>query len=153
MGEVVSFDAFKKAAEAIKTEADTILDACDDENGYLAIDYAGLVNDSLLSVVRSSLKEMERYGRLGDHHFYITFETNHPGVVVPRYLKANRLTTIVLQYKFSDLVVEDTSFSVVLTFNGTDHKVTVPFSAITHFADPYAKFGLEFNPQTQIAKG
>ena len=53
--------------------------------------------------------------------------------------------TIVLQYQFWDLVVEDEWFSVTLSFNNVGEQLVIPFDAITGFADPSVKFGLQFH--------
>jgi hypothetical protein len=53
--------------------------------------------------------------------------------------------TIVLQYQYTDLVVTDTGFSVSLSFNNIPENLQIPFRAITGFADPYVKFGLQFH--------
>ena len=52
--------------------------------------------------------------------------------------------TIVLQNQFENLVVRHNSFSVDLSFGGIPQTITIPYDAITYFADPYAKFGLSF---------
>jgi hypothetical protein len=53
--------------------------------------------------------------------------------------------TIVLQNQFWDLQVDDEAFSVSLTFGGARQRLTVPFLALTAFADPSAEFGLRFD--------
>jgi hypothetical protein len=52
--------------------------------------------------------------------------------------------TIVLQNQFDNLIVRHNSFSVDLSFGGVPQTITIPYEAITYFADPYAKFGLSF---------
>ena len=52
--------------------------------------------------------------------------------------------TIVLQYQFQNLSVEEEGFSVVLSFNGTKETIYIPYKAITTFADPSVQFGLQF---------
>ena len=82
----------------------------------------------------------------GDHHFYITFKTGAPGVSIPAHLRERfpDEMTIVLQNKFWDLTVDETLFSVGLTFNQIPAKLVVPYSAITAFVDPAVDFGLQF---------
>ena len=53
--------------------------------------------------------------------------------------------TIVLQYQFQDLVVKDSFFSLRLSFDGISEVIIVPYEAITSFADPTAKFSLQFH--------
>ena len=85
-------------------------------------------------------------GLPGQHHFYVSFRTRHPGVEVPDYLRARHPDemTIVLQHKFWGLEVAEDSFSVTLSFNKRHERLTVPLAAIAGFADPAVKFGLQF---------
>lgn len=111
------------------------------------INYDKLIEKSLKNVVVEALKIAERQGLPGEHHFYITFKTNHPQSKISAHLKTQypEEMTIVLQHQFSNLTVEQTSFSVDLSFGGILQTLTIPFDAITYFADPHAKFGLSFN--------
>jgi hypothetical protein len=111
------------------------------------IPYDTLVEDALRGVVETVLRQIAREGILGDHHFYITFRTSDPHVVIPAYLREKYPSdmTIVLQYQYSDLVVSDIGFSVCLSFNNIPESLHIPFKAITGFADPYVKFGLQFH--------
>jgi uncharacterized protein len=52
--------------------------------------------------------------------------------------------TIVLQHQFWGLEVGDEAFSVSLSFSGRVERLTIPLAAITSFADPSVKFGLQF---------
>ncbi|MEI8295594.1 MAG: ClpXP protease specificity-enhancing factor SspB [Alphaproteobacteria bacterium] len=112
------------------------------------IDYEQLVQDSLRGVIRTVLTNTAKTGLVGSHHFYISFATNHPDVDIPNFLKEEypEEVTIVLQYEFWDLEVEDDFFSVTLCFNNVDERLTVPFSAVVSFVDPSVKFGLQFTP-------
>lgn len=110
------------------------------------IDYGRLVEDALRTVVRDVLHRFGKDGVPPPHHFYVTFRTQHPGVVMPEFLKDRYPTdmTIVLQYQFWDLEVDDTAFSVTLSFNDQLHRLRIPYSAIKVFADPGVEFGLQF---------
>lgn len=112
------------------------------------IPYDEIVQEALRAVVGRVLGQVEACnGTLpGNHHFYITFKTNAPGVDIPADLKARFPDdmTIVLQNKFWDLIVTDQGFSVGLSFNQIPAKLNVPFSAITAFVDPAVDFGLQF---------
>ena len=57
--------------------------------------------------------------------------------------------TIVLQHEFRNLVVAEDSFSVTLIFAGAEERITVPYRAITAFADPSVKFGLQFRHEIE----
>ena len=52
--------------------------------------------------------------------------------------------TIVLQHQFENLIVKDDHFSVELSFDNQQEKIVIPFAALTAFADPSVKFGLQF---------
>jgi hypothetical protein len=52
--------------------------------------------------------------------------------------------TIILENQFWGLEVTGEAFSVLLNFGGSRQRLTVPFAALTTFADPSANFGLRF---------
>lgn len=112
------------------------------------IPYDEIVQEALRAVVGRVLGQVEAWGGSlpGNHHFYITFKTNAPGVSIPTHLKERfpDEMTIVLQNKFWDLSVEPDRFSVGLSFNQIPAKLVVPFAAITAFVDPAVDFGLQF---------
>lgn len=117
------------------------------------IEYATLVEEALRGVVREVLSRLAR-GEIGaPHHYYITFRTTFPGVVLPDHLLARypHEITIVLQYQFWDLEVGEDAFSVTLSFNDVLHRLTVPFRAIRIFADPAVEFGLQFTVPDETA--
>lgn len=110
------------------------------------LDYEILVDNALRMVVRGALDLVARRGRPEGHHFYITFRTGEAGVDITDALKAQypEEMTIVLQHQFSGLAVTDTGFQVTLNFAGVPRTLVVPFAAVTTFADPDAKFVLQF---------
>ena len=110
------------------------------------IGYDLLVDAAIRSVVKEALKRVEKQGLLGNHHFFITFKTQAPGVWVPDFLKERYPDelTIVLQNQYWGLKVEEDSFEVTLTFQKLPATLTVPFAALTAFNDPGAQFGLQF---------
>lgn len=114
--------------------------------GQDGLRYDKMVEEALRSVVRESLSFAAEHGLPGDHHFYITFRTHLPGVAVPDYARARHPEemTIVLQHQFWDLTVDHERFAVTLSFSGKSERLEIPFSAVTGFADPSAKFGLQF---------
>jgi hypothetical protein len=52
--------------------------------------------------------------------------------------------TIVLQHQYWDLQVDDTGFSITLSFNDQLQRLRIPYAAIKVFADPGVEFGLQF---------
>lgn len=117
--------------------------------------YEDMVQSALLDVVRNSLLYVEKNGFHGDHHFYISYLTNYPGVVMPQYLKEKHPheIMIVLQYQYERLRVTSDSFSVTLSFNGKPETLVVPFASIIAFVDPSVKFGLQFTPKESGPEG
>lgn len=111
-------------------------------------DYELMVQNALRSVVKNALKYVEKHGLPGDHHFYITFESNRNDVKIPKFLRQKYPleVTIVLQYQFWDLIVDDEGFSVSLAFDDVREVLYIPYNAIISFLDPSVEFGLEFIP-------
>ena len=100
--------------------------------------YDGMVHDALRGVVKAALKRAASPGGLpGDHHFYITFKTDAPGVSGPEDLLAKypEEMTIVLQHQYWDLAPGETFF-VVLKFDGQPKKLSVPYAALTRLRRP-----------------
>ena len=118
------------------------------------IGYNTLVENGLRSVVREALRRVAEEGWPGTHHAYVTFKTAAPGVEVPDFLQTRYPDelTIVLQHQFWGLEVEDDRFSVTLSFNKVGHRIVVPFAALTSYADPSVKFGLQFGQAQKPAK-
>ncbi len=110
------------------------------------VDYPKLVEDALRNVVREVLARFAAGEIAAPHHYYITFVTAFPGVLLPEYLRTRYPgeMTIVLQHQYWDLEVEEERFSVTLSFNNVLERLTIPFRAIRIFADPSAEFGLQF---------
>ncbi len=111
------------------------------------IDYESLVQESLRKVIHEVLVLTAKNGLIDNHHFYISYRTDFPGVDLPDYLKEEypEEITIVLQYEFWDLEVENDRFYVTLCFNDIHERLAVPLAAITSFVDPSVKFGLQFD--------
>jgi hypothetical protein len=115
------------------------------------IRYDLLAQDALRGVVKRVLADAARDGLPGDHHFYISFKTKHPGVKLSPRLgeKYPDEITIVLQHQFWDLTVTDQAFEVGLSFRNAPEKLVVPFDAISGFFDPSVQFGLKFEVATK----
>ena len=115
--------------------------------------YDRLVQGALRGVVVAALRRVAREGLVGDHHFYISFRTDHPGVRVPADVKARfpEEMTIVLQNQFWDLEVDESQFTVSLNFDRVARRMVVPFDSVTSFTDPSVEFGLKFEPTGEAA--
>ncbi len=112
--------------------------------------YDAWMEDAMRQVVVRALTFAAREGLPGGHHFYVTFQTDHPGVAIPKRLLAQypQEMTIVLQHQFWDLKVDEAEriVSVGLSFGGVPSQLVVPFDAISAFADPEVQYGLRFSP-------
>ena len=64
---------------------------------------------AMRQVVAQAVEYVAANGLPGEHHFYLTFRTDHPGVVIPPRLRAQypQEMTIVLQHQFWDLKMDD----------------------------------------------
>jgi uncharacterized protein len=112
-----------------------------------AINYGQLMHKALRQLMAEVLSQVAREGLPGKHHFFITFDTTHPGVDMNGTLKARypKEMTIVLQDWFADLAVMKDRFSVTLNFGNVPEPIVVPFEAIKTFVDPSVEFGLRFD--------
>lgn len=112
----------------------------------MTIDYQSLIDAALLDIVRKILSDVQEEGLEDNQSFYISFYTDHPGVVLSRRVRQlyPEEITIVLQYQYKDLRVFKDKFSVNLGFGGVTETVEVPFLALTGFADPLSSFSLQF---------
>jgi hypothetical protein len=108
--------------------------------------YDLLAQNALKGVVRDALRIAETTGLPGEHHFYVAFNTRHPGVVLSEKIAARypREMTIVLQHQFWNLKVHDDRFEVELSFDNVPEHLIIPFDAVKGFLDPAVQFGLQF---------
>ncbi len=113
------------------------------------IDYALFVDNAMRGAVRDILRQVERTGLPGQHHFFISYRTDYPGVEMSDMLRSKypKEITIVLQHQFWDLRIEEVKFNVSLSFSNIPERLVVPFAALTGFADPSTRFGLKFHAQ------
>jgi hypothetical protein len=118
------------------------------------IKYGQLMHKALRQFLADVLSQVARDGLPGKHHFFITFDTTHPGVDMNTTLKARypKEMTIVLQDWFADLAVMKDRFSVTLNFGNVPEPIVVPFEAIKTFVDPSVEFGLRFDAHEEEAE-
>ena len=110
------------------------------------MNYNEMVESALRGVVRQALDRVAESGLPGNHHLYLSFHTDYPGVVVPSHLRERypEEMTVVLQHQFWGLETNDQGFEVTLSFEDVHEYIFVPFAAMTAFADPSVQFGLQF---------
>lgn len=108
--------------------------------------YPTMIQRALREVPRQALEAVQQHGLPGAHHFYLSFRTDHPEVVIGEDLKQlyPEEMTIVLQHQFRNLEVDREGFSVTLNFGGRPRNLSIPFAALTVFSDPSVEFGLQF---------
>jgi hypothetical protein len=108
--------------------------------------YDVMAQEALRGVIRAALKVARDKGLPGEHHFYISFRTDAPGVDISERLRKQypEEITIVLQHQFWNLEVMEDRFSVDLTFSKIPERLVVPYAAVQGFFDPSVQFGLQF---------
>lgn len=111
------------------------------------IGYDEIIENAMRSVIYQTLKKIDKKGLPGKHYFIITFMTKFPGVSISKALQEKYFEemTIAIQYQYKDLVVEDDFFKISLSFAGKYEKLTIPYKAVTSFADPSMNFALKFS--------
>tara|TARA_B000000437_G_scaffold205526_1_gene171823 strand:- start:164 stop:595 length:432 start_codon:yes stop_codon:yes gene_type:complete len=108
------------------------------------INYEEILNSNLINVFKDILFNINTNGLNSNNHLYVTFNTNHNGVTIPEWLRKKFPSemTIVIQYEFYNLEIEDDFFLITLSFNNIKEKLKINYNSIISFADPSANFGL-----------
>jgi len=121
----------------------------EDEQPEDLIRYDVLTQEALRDVIRKVLEEVSVAGLPGDHHFFITFRTDHPGVRLSTRMRERypEEMTIVVQHSFWDLKVSDAGFEIDLSFDDILERLRVPFASLKGFFDPHVKFGVQFDAE------
>jgi hypothetical protein len=114
-----------------------------DDQGFA---YDFLVEEAMRTVVQKVLTETFERGLPGNHHFYVSFNTNAEGVEIANRLKLQypEEMTIVIQHQYWNLHVHEHAFEIELAFSGKRERLFIPFAALTGFVDPEVQFGLKF---------
>lgn len=117
------------------------------------LDYNQFLYASRRYMIRDILKTVENEGLSSENHFLISFRTDRKDVVIPDFVRAKypEEITVVLQYQFENLVVNEDYFCVDLAFGGVLSTLKVPYTAITQFADPSQQFGFVLQPKKEEA--
>ena len=111
------------------------------------IRYDILTQDAMRGVVKKVISETARAGLPGDHHFFISFLTNYPGVRLSSRMRERYPDemTIVVQHQYWDMKASENGFEIGLSFDDIPENLAIPFAAIKGFFDPSVQFGLQFD--------
>ena len=109
------------------------------------------MHQAMRGLIRKVLASAAEEGLPGDHHFFITFDTNHPDVEIADWLRERypNEMTVVMQNWFDDLDVGADEFSVTLNFGNAPERLRIPYDALETFVDPSVEFGLRFETQDE----
>ena len=111
-----------------------------------SIDYGNLMHRAMRGLIEQVLQDVAANGLPGSHHFFITFDTNHPDVALADWLHDRYPgdMTVVIQNWYDNLVVDPEGFAITLNFGDSPEPMYIPFDSIRTFVDPSVEFGLRF---------
>nr|WP_224817072.1 ClpXP protease specificity-enhancing factor SspB [Hasllibacter sp. MH4015] len=120
-----------------------------------SIPYGRLMHDAVCGVIRTVLDGVAQHGLPGEHHFFITFSTQHEDVDLADWLRDRypEEMMIVIQNWYDDLVVDEAGFAITLNFGDAPERLRVPFDAILTFVDPSVEFGWRFERTDEEGDG
>tara|TARA_Y100000768_G_scaffold201123_1_gene151235 strand:- start:518 stop:964 length:447 start_codon:yes stop_codon:yes gene_type:complete len=115
------------------------------------IDYNKILYENMVNVFKDILKNISENGLSNGNHLYVTFLTNKKNVMIPNWLleKYPNEITIVIQFEYHNLIIEENYFQIELSFNEIMSKIKVPYDAVVSFADPSSNFGLKLHNTEQ----
>jgi len=115
------------------------------------IDYGNLMHRAMRSLIQTVLADVQKNGLPGEHHFFITFDTQHPDVEIAEWLvdRYPGEMTVVMQHWYDNLTVTDEGFAVTLNFGDAPEPLYIPYNSIKTFVDPSVEFGLRFETQDE----
>ena len=116
------------------------------------IEYKKFVHEYMLEFVKKILTKIQHENLYWDQLIYISYRTDNPAVILPSKVKQAypKQITIVLQYQFENLIVNDTGFSLTVSFDGVKEIIYVPFDALISFVDSNNNYSLTFNQSLNI---
>lgn len=108
------------------------------------IDYSEIIDKGIRYIIKLALIKAQDIDRK-KICFVFKINTECEDLIIPDYLKHNcsNSITLILQYQFEDLVVNDDCFCVKLNFSGNLENVVIPFKSIIYFNDKFAN--IEFS--------
>ena len=111
-----------------------------------SLDYGNLMHRAMRGLIKDVLLDVKANGLPGDHHFFITFDTQHEAVNIAEWLMQRypEEMTVVMQHWYDNLDVTDNGFHITLNFGDQPEPLYIPYDAIITFVDPSVEFGLRF---------
>ena len=111
-----------------------------------SLDYGNLMHRAMRGLIKDVLLDVKANGLPGDHHFFITFDTQHETVNIAEWLMQRypEEMTVVMQHWYDNLDVTDDGFHITLNFGDQPEPLYIPYDAIITFVDPSVEFGLRF---------
>lgn len=116
-----------------------------------SINYTQMMQKAMQGLMIDVLKNISKDGLPGNHHYFITFNTQSDGVIIADWIKERypEEMTIVIQHWFDNLEVNDNKFSITLNFGDNPENLTIPWASVSTFVDPSVEFGLRFEDDNQ----
>jgi hypothetical protein len=111
-----------------------------------SLDYGNLMHRAMRGLIKDVLLDVKANGLPGDHHFFITFDTQYEAVNIAEWLMQRypEEMTVVMQHWYDNLDVTDDGFHITLNFGDQPEPLYIPYDAIITFVDPSVEFGLRF---------
>lgn len=111
-----------------------------------SLDYGNLMHRAMRGLIKDVLLDVKANGLPGDHHFFITFDTQHEAVNIAEWLMQRypEEMTVVMQHWYDNLDATDDGFHITLNFGDQPEPLYIPYDAIITFVDPSVEFGLRF---------
>ncbi len=108
---------------------------------------------AMRGLIQEVLLDVKKNGLPGEHHFFITFDTQHPDVKIAEWLTERYPSemTVVIQHWYDNLEVGDDGFAITLNFGDAPEPLFIPYISIKTFVDPSVEFGLSFKTQEDEA--
>lgn len=115
------------------------------------IDYGNLMHNAMRGLICNVLSDVAKNGLPGDHHFFITFDTQHDKAELADWLKDRfpEEMTVVIQHEYENFTVTDDGFSITLSFGDSLETLYIPYDSLKTFVDPSVEFGLRFESHTK----
>ncbi|QGR02412.1 hypothetical protein EDL79_01840 [Ehrlichia ruminantium] len=112
------------------------------------VNYQKLMHNAMCKVIKDAITVIAKPENCSNVHIIVSFLTQQKGVTLPDHVKKSYPDeiTVVLQHQFRHLCTYDNYISVILSFNGKEETVIIPYCSITKYVDAYQGFSLDLKP-------